>query len=95
MTWFYGESLLVGSSEREFRIFDVSYSPEGDPMGKFIVNFYAFKPRDYTNTINLGQIKTRDKTEVVRLIEKFMWAEPDPSYNLKIGYTKKGKIKKL
>ena len=76
LDWYYSEFLLCATHRQKKICFDSSYEPEGDPEG-FTVRFYSLKNCEESCCLQinqfLGEFKTRDKKEFIRVIETFMF----------------------
>ena len=61
---------------------DSSYEPEGDQEGFLTVRFYSMKDCEGSCGLEinqfLGEFKTRDKEEFIRVIETFMFTNALP-----------------
>lgn len=82
--WFYG-SVLVGGHDRFTPwCFDARWEPEGDPGGRYVVDFLrlarpgADGARDAGATELAGTWTTRSRLELVDALETFMFTREPP-----------------
>ena len=82
LDWYYSEFLLCAIHRQKKICFDSSYEPEGDPEGFLTVRFYSLKNCEESCGLQinqfLGEFKTRDKEEFIRVIETFMFTNALP-----------------
>ena len=81
--WFCGEFLLSGSNHSKKICFDASFEPEGDINGGFVVKFFSMyydkKLNNFELNKFLGTFETKDKSDFINTIERFMFTLEFPT----------------
>ncbi|MFB6887993.1 hypothetical protein ACFCX4_01585 [Kitasatospora sp. NPDC056327] len=80
--WFYGSVLVSGHLSHDGLCFDVRWEPEGDPGGRYEVDFLRLPGigrRALREPDHLGSWSTRSRTALVTALEEFMFTRELPA----------------
>ncbi|MFG2696410.1 hypothetical protein [Kitasatospora sp. NPDC048407] len=84
MEWLYGSVLVSGHLVHDGLCFDARWEPEGDPEGRYEVDFLVlagFKRKGVPAGVHtyVGSWSTRSRPELVAVLEEFMFTRKPPA----------------